>query len=238
MRLAAIALVLVSASGVAQRTLTLPFSYENDFIVVEARLNDVAVTRLLFDTGSELTILTEPLLFSFLDPAGVEEITLVGSDRTTAIPAALVRRNRLDLGPVTLSNHAVVIVDDAALDLSDLAGEGIGGILGVGTFGAYVVEVNYRRSTIRLIPPRRFSPPRGAHGHPPGGLRGQAPHPRRHPHTRRLPRQYPLPARYGRRTRGLSVRQPRRQYALPPPSHRRRDRTRTRRRAPRFRRPQ
>ena len=56
----------------------------------------------------------------------------------------------------------MILVDDAALDLTELAGDDIAGILGVGAFGAYVIEIDYRRRVIRLTPPERFRPPRRA----------------------------------------------------------------------------
>lgn len=146
----------------AQSAFTIPFTYENDFVVVEARLNGVYATRLLFDTGSEHTILTEPLLFPALAGAALEPIRLVGSDLSTVIEAGFSRRNDVSVGDVTLANQAIVAVDDDALDLGALAGEDVGGILGIGAFGAYVIVIDYRRGVLRLVPPERYDPPRGA----------------------------------------------------------------------------
>ena len=146
----------------AQRDFVIPFTYVNDFVVVDARLNGLFATKLLFDTGSEHTLLTEPLLFAGLDASAWETIRLIGSDLSTVVPAVLSRRNELDLGAITLSNQPIVAVDAESLDLTELAGEDIGGILGIGSFGAYVIVIDYRRSVLRLVPPARYRPPRDA----------------------------------------------------------------------------
>lgn len=147
-------------------SLVIPFDYRNGFIVVRARVNAFFSAELVFDTGSEHTIVTEPLLFGALNAEAVEPIRIVGSDLSTSIDAALSRRNSLTVGAVSLSNQAVIAVDDSALDLSTLAGENISGILGIGAFGAYVIEIDYRREIIRLTRPSRFRPGRLARAAP------------------------------------------------------------------------
>ena len=141
------------------KAFTIPFDYRNDFIVVTARLNGLFAVELLFDTGSEHTVITEPLLFPALNTRAIEPIRIVGSDLSTSIDAVLSRRNHVTVGELALANQPIIAVSDPALDLAEVVGDDIAGILGVGAFGAYVIEIDYRREVIRLTPPDRFRPP-------------------------------------------------------------------------------
>ena len=154
---------IAGAAGPATpRSITLPFDYDNGFIVVEAQVNGSWPLRLLFDTGSKHTILTEPLAIALLNPDGAEAVQLVGSDLSDPISGLLSRRNRVDLGTVALTSHTIIATADHALSLAELTSQPISGILGIGSFGAYAITINYRHRSIRLVAREHFRAPRGA----------------------------------------------------------------------------
>ncbi len=155
-----LALVAFCRKADAQTALEIPFDFENDFIVVRATINGSLPVDLLFDTGSEYTILTESLLFGLLNAESVEPVRLVGSDLSSAVTGALSRRNRLRVGALDIRGQPIIAVDSDVLDLSVMAGRDIFGIMGIGAFGAYVLEIDYARRRITLTPPELYSRPR------------------------------------------------------------------------------
>ncbi len=144
----------------AQNSLRIPFEYENDFIIVSVNINRAGPVDLLFDTGSEFTILTEPLLFGILDDERIDPVRLVGSDLASAVTGELSRKNRLRVGDLDISGQPIIAVDSKFLDLTEMVGRDVYGIMGIGAFGAYVVEIDYAERLITLLLPEHFRPPR------------------------------------------------------------------------------
>ncbi len=146
----------------AQAPLLIPFEYENDFIIVRATVNQGFPVELLFDTGSEYTLITEPSLFGLLNQNQVEPVRLVGSDMASAVTGVLSRRNRLRVGDLDIAGQPIIAVASEFLDLTQMVGRDVYGIMGIGAFGAYVLEINYARRFISLTPPAQFKPTRKA----------------------------------------------------------------------------
>ncbi len=149
-------------ASVQQRSISVPFDYDNGFIVVEVTINRGLPIRLLFDTGSEYTILTEPYSFQDLNEVGADVIRLVGSDLSEPILGVLTRSNRLEMGPITLASHAIIAADACEIALRDLTTKPVSGILGTGSFGAYAITVDYGRQVLRLTRSTDFKPRRRA----------------------------------------------------------------------------
>ena len=157
-----LALVAFCRKASAQPALLIPFTFENDLVIVSAAINGGPAVDFLFDTGSEFTILTEPLLFGLLNAERVEPVRLVGSDLSVAVTGALSRRNRLRVGDLDISGQPIIAIDSELLDLSEIVGRDVFGIVGIGAFGAYVLEIDYTRRVISLTPPDLYKRSRRA----------------------------------------------------------------------------
>ena len=128
----------------------LPFEYVNGFIVVSVLLDGALPTKFLFDTGSEHTILTEPHLLSLLGRQRGDSIRIVGSDLSRALTGTLVRRVTVGLNGLDLRSQSLVVLEDEALDLAELTGQPVTGVLGTLAFKAYLIKLDYRDKTITL----------------------------------------------------------------------------------------
>jgi len=82
-----------------------------------------------------------------------EEIKIIGSDLGDPISGKILRRTSFLAGNVNLDNQSLIILDGDILDLKELTGEVVHGILGIGSFGAYGLKLDYNRQVIELIKP-------------------------------------------------------------------------------------
>ncbi len=133
--------------------LRIPFRYVNGFLIVDVIINDVLPLSFLFDTGSKHTILTETEMIPLLGQAPQEEILILGSDLKSPITGRIMRGTSLLAGNVDLENQSLIVLYGELMDFKELTGEDVHGILGIGSFGAYALEVDYNRQQIRLMKP-------------------------------------------------------------------------------------
>ena len=133
----------------------IPFEYHNGFIIVETFLNGVLPIKMLFDTGSELTLITEPTIVALLGFPPSDQINIIGADFNKPLTGRLMRRISLSVGEVYMPSQTIVSLDENVLDLAQLTGRDVYGILGVGQFNAYAVQIDYAAGMITLLDPDR-----------------------------------------------------------------------------------
>lgn len=133
----------------------IPFEYANGFLLVDVRIDGVLPLTFIFDTGSRHTILAERELLRFLDRGPGVPIRIVGSDLDRELSGRLLRQTTLAVGDLELRTQPLVILDDDVIDLTELTGRTVHGILGVGAFGAYAVTIDYVNEVITLSRPRQ-----------------------------------------------------------------------------------
>ncbi|WP_309662657.1 aspartyl protease family protein [Sphingomonas sp.] len=145
---------VVSFSAAQQ---TLPFDlYRGNRIITQARINGHE-TSVFLDTGAGATTVDRAFARSIGLPAGVK-IKAVGTGGPTE--AELVSGVTLQLGGMRFDKMTV-----AVMDLQPVA-KGIGRpmnvILGREFFNSAVVSINWAASTLTVIAPKSFTPPRDA----------------------------------------------------------------------------
>jgi len=139
----------------------IPFTMENNFMLVKIRLNNFIPLTFIFDTGAEYTILTKR---EFTDLLGVNyerEFKLIGADLSTEIIAYLAKDIDITLPGVRAQNQNILVLDRNYFHFEKYAGVSIDGILGADIFRHFVVKINYKRSIITLIKPSKFKKPKG-----------------------------------------------------------------------------
>ncbi len=139
-----------AANSLAATEYEIPFEYTNGFIIVAVNIDGVLPTKFIFDTGSQHTILASPELISLLGREPDDLIRIVGSDLSTALTGYIIRRTSIRVGPLQLGSQPLILLDADVLDLAELTGDSVYGILGIRAFGAYAMTIDYRRLRIRL----------------------------------------------------------------------------------------
>ena len=143
------------ASATPPERFVIPFEYEAGYLIVDVVLEDRLPLKFIFDTGSRLSILTDPTLAAVLGRPPGERIRILGSDRSAPIEGRLLRRCTIDVGELRLRSQALIVLSEGTIDLPALTGRDVYGVLGVEAFGAYAITIDYAREQLTLERPHR-----------------------------------------------------------------------------------
>lgn len=137
----------------------IPFSYENNLIIVNITFNKVFSLKFLFDTGAEHTILTRRHITDILAVNYTRKFTLYGADLSTELTAYLAQGISLKMGNIEMTNRNILVLEEDYFNFDEFSGVDIQGIIGADIFRRFVVQINYKRKVISLYPRSRFKEP-------------------------------------------------------------------------------
>lgn len=141
-----------------KRSVRFNFSRVQNFIILDVKLENMLPTKFIFDTGSEYTIIIKQELAYLLDMDYFKSIPLYGSDLSQQIFAFISRNARLNIEDELLVQSNVLVLEEDFLQLDEMLGMQIHGILGSNVFNRYVLHINNRRSYIEFIKKDYFQP--------------------------------------------------------------------------------
>ncbi|MEY3051871.1 MAG: hypothetical protein RLY31_1656 [Bacteroidota bacterium] len=149
----------------------IPFSFEQNLVLVEVVLDHFLPLRFILDTGAEHTILAKRQLTDMLGASYEREFRIMGADMQTELLAYLVRNVDLTLRggnafrekTMELPNHPMLVLAEDYLRLDEITGIEIHGILGADVFRHLAVQFNFEKKVVSLLrrteafsPPKRF----------------------------------------------------------------------------------
>ncbi len=149
----------------------IPFTFEQNLILVEVTLDHFLPLRFILDTGAEHTILAKRQLTDLLGATYEREFRIMGADMQTELLAYLVRDVDLTLRggnafreqTMDIPNHAMLVLAEDYLRLDEITGIEIHGILGADVFRHLAVQFNFEKKVVSFIrrtdkfaPPKRF----------------------------------------------------------------------------------
>lgn len=143
-----------------QGRVEVPFTYENNFIVVEIIFNQIFPLRFILDTGAEHTILTNREITDMLAIDYQRRFTIMGADLKTELYAYLVRGINLKMDDLSFLNRSILVLEQDYFRFDQFAGINVHGIIGADILRRFVIEINYRKETVTFIDPARFRPER------------------------------------------------------------------------------
>ncbi|MEO7175146.1 MAG: PDZ domain-containing protein [Saprospiraceae bacterium] len=143
--------------GEVSQSVNLPFSIYNGFIVVEVLMDDILPVHFIFDTGAEQTLVLKPALIPILDLKIGRRVKLIGADLSREMFGLTVRKFDLQLAGTLRVNTDLIVLEEPYLNLDEIAGVPIEGILGANIWKNYVVKIDYNRQRITLYNPDNFS---------------------------------------------------------------------------------
>lgn len=141
-----------------EESLTIPFEYEQGFIILKVYLNGLLPLDFIFDTGAENTMLLEKKYGDILGLSYDDDIMLIGADRKTSIPGFISRRVNLKLDKGELFKLDLVVIDEHNINFNNIIGREIDGILGGNMLLGAIVEIDYKRSQITFHNSANFKP--------------------------------------------------------------------------------
>lgn len=144
-----------------QKRVEIPFTFENNFIVVPVLFANLIPVNFIVDTGAEHTIILDQTLTDIVSANYQREFEIVGSDLSTTITALLAVGIDMRIGNNLLArNRSVLVLTDHDFNFEGMTGIPIAGILGGDFLMRFVLEIDYRRQVLRLHEPSSFRPPR------------------------------------------------------------------------------
>jgi len=137
----------------------IPFSFQNNFIIVDLIFDDVFPLKFIFDTGSENTILLKKEFTDILDISYNREFTILGADLDTELTAYLIRGVNLDLTDLHGPNLDMLVLKEDYFQFESYTGIKIHGILGMDLFKVFTIEIDYQRQKLIFHRIEKFKPP-------------------------------------------------------------------------------
>src|SRR6056297_3833643 len=129
-------------------TLEIPFTYTQDFILVEMELYGKVPLQFIFDTGAENTVIFDKV---FLDIFSVEydmTIPIIGSDLLAGSSAKVARRIPFQINAANKTSLDVLVLENYTGELKTYLGTEVNGILGSSFFRHFIVEIDYKKKHI------------------------------------------------------------------------------------------
>lgn len=136
------------------------FRKESNLIIIPIKVNGNGPFDFIFDTGSESgLILNKSIIPDYdLDQARRIPVYAKGGEKLTEL---LVANNlSVTLDGVKGTNQTMLVLDEDIMDIHNVIGSNIYGVLGSELFNRFVVEIDYMKEVIKLRDPKSFKKPR------------------------------------------------------------------------------
>ncbi len=153
----------------------IPFSMENDFIVIPVLMNNVAPLRFLVDTGAENTVVLDKTVTDVLNVNYRRTFKVRGADVDAELVAYLATGVNLRLADRLLArNRSLLVLEDNYFNFERITGTVIHGILGADFLMRFIVEFDFRRQVMTLHDPSTFKSRRSFKEFPSTFIRNRA----------------------------------------------------------------
>lgn len=139
-----------------RRNLRIPFELHSNLIIVPALINESDTLHFILDTGVSSTIITDPTLMGTVNTAYVRNIELEGVGKDSSLKAIVSIGNTLRVGYARTFNHNLVVLERDILNLSELIGSPIHGLIGYELFDRFVITIDFRKREIHLRLPDNY----------------------------------------------------------------------------------
>src|SRR5690554_4005522 len=125
------------------RRVVLPFQQVTNLIIMPVAINNGPPLNFLFDTGVRSNILFSKTIGNELGLTYSRQLNLVGADGQTVLTASVSINNHLDLGGVEGLMQAILVLEEDFLELENVLGVPVHGVIGHEFFKNNPVKINY-----------------------------------------------------------------------------------------------
>lgn len=130
--------------------------YYAGYILLEVKLQGLLPMVFIYDTGAEHTIIFEKYITDLLGFNYNSEVQIRGADINTTIVAYISRGISLELLKVPVVQRDIVVLEENFLNLKEMTGVQIDGILGGSFFRNLIMEIDFKRQKLVLWHPDKF----------------------------------------------------------------------------------
>lgn len=141
------------------KLIELPFTIENDFMVINILLDNIIPVRFIIDTGAENTILLEKTMSDMLKVDYRRTFQVRGADVDNLLTAYLATGIDLRIADRLLArNRSMLVLEENYFDFERITGTSVQGILGADFLMRFTVEFDFRRQLMILHEPNKWKP--------------------------------------------------------------------------------
>lgn len=133
--------------------ITIPFQYNQGFIIIDVVFHYIFPLKFILDTGAEHTILLNREYTDILNVPYEKEIKVLGSDFNVDLRAWVVRNIPIQLFEGHKTAQNLIVLDEDVMNLGSITGVKIDGIIGVEFLKNFIVDIDYKHSVVRLYSP-------------------------------------------------------------------------------------
>jgi hypothetical protein len=120
----------------------IPFELSHNLIIIDVVFNDVKL-KMIADTGADESILFTLPSNDSIFIKETELIKIKGVGKNDLINAYLAKKNTLTIKKITNADFEILIVPNQQIDIVNITGIQINGILGASFFEPFLVEIDY-----------------------------------------------------------------------------------------------
>jgi len=136
-----------------------PFTFQNNFIILDLIFDDVFPLKFIFDTGSENTILVKKEFTDILNISYDREFKVLGADFEAELVAYLIRNVNMDLPNLPGPNLDMLVLKDDYFQFEAYTGLKIHGILGMDLFKTFTIAIDYQKQKLIFYKIEKFKVP-------------------------------------------------------------------------------
>lgn len=148
----------VDLLGHGDKKTSIPFQFENGFIIIDVMFNRFLPQRYIVDTGAEHTILFDKEVTDILQIPYERELSILGSDMSMQMSAHICRRIPLGISEKSIVYRDILVLNEDYLHIRQTNGIDVDGIIGGDFFRGLVVELDFKKGKINLFHPDKYTP--------------------------------------------------------------------------------
>ncbi len=142
---------------VKDSSVTIPFEFIANEIVLKVRLNNQSDHRFILDTGASQTVLDKSIAGT-LGPSSVADFSITAGAK--AVPLSYTTLRSVTIGDVAVDNVSALITDLSTF--AKALGERPGGLIGSNILRRFLVTIDFRDKKVVLSDPKKVVVPPGA----------------------------------------------------------------------------
>jgi predicted aspartyl protease len=134
----------------------IPFELIDNLIVVKIVMNKTLPLKFIVDTGVRTSILTEKTFTDLMNVTYSRKIEIPVAGGKQIVTAYVAPNITMNISGVVGKGHALLVLEEDLLQLKNILGHNVQGILGYELFSRFIIEINYNRKVMTLYEPKAF----------------------------------------------------------------------------------
>jgi len=143
-----------------EKTVSFPFRFLNNLIIIPVIINDSDTLHFILDTGLSTTLMTELSMGDTLSLIYSRQVKLKGLGEGEPINAIHSYGNNFYISGIRGADQDLLILLQNVFNLSSIFGTRVHGLMGYNLFSNFIVEIDYQHKIISFHNPEYYKPGR------------------------------------------------------------------------------